>query len=75
VQFTDLNATLTPFQRRYVSMIRRCDELQRKLTFFADEVHKCGLPVQTAGSVDEFSGCGSPFRRITDLHLRLQVTR
>jgi V-type H+-transporting ATPase subunit a len=54
VQFTDLNESLTPFQRRYVSMIRRCDELERKLAFFADEVRKCGLQMQTAGSVDEF---------------------
>jgi len=54
VQFTDLNEGLTPFQRRFVGSLKRCDELERKLKFFAAEVDGCGLPVQTAGSVDEF---------------------
>ena len=54
MQFTDLNEGLTPFQRRYVGSLKRCDELERKLKFFAAEVDGCGLPVQTAGSVDEF---------------------
>ena len=54
MQFTDLNETLTPFQRRYVSMIRRCDELERKIKYFVAEIEKCGMPVQSAGSVDEF---------------------
>eukprot|EP00613_Pedinella_sp_CCMP2098_P079660 CAMPEP_0171950244 /NCGR_PEP_ID=MMETSP0993-20121228/76918_1 /TAXON_ID=483369 /ORGANISM="non described non described, Strain CCMP2098" /LENGTH=96 /DNA_ID=CAMNT_0012594995 /DNA_START=158 /DNA_END=444 /DNA_ORIENTATION=+ len=54
VQFTDLNETLTAFQRRFVSMIKRCDELERKLKYFSGEIEKCGMPVQAAGTVNEF---------------------
>jgi len=45
VSFTDLNPTLTPFQRRYVSYVKRCDELERKLRFFQAETTKFGLPI------------------------------
>ena len=37
VQFQDLNPSLTPFQRRYVGSVKRCDEMERILRFF-DEV-------------------------------------
>jgi V-type H+-transporting ATPase subunit a len=54
VQFTDLNPELTPFQRRYVSYIKRCDEIERKIRYLAGEVKKLGLTVQPAGTVDSF---------------------
>uniref|UniRef100_A0A7S1XVR6 V-type proton ATPase subunit a n=1 Tax=Phaeomonas parva TaxID=124430 RepID=A0A7S1XVR6_9STRA len=54
VQFTDLNPEATPFQRRYVSAIKRCDELERKLRYFAAQVQEMGLTPQSAGSVDQF---------------------
>ena len=38
IQFTDLNPDLTAFQRRYVAYIKRIDELERKLSFFGEEV-------------------------------------
>lgn len=38
IQFTDLNPELTAFQRRYVAYIKRIDELERKLSFFGEEV-------------------------------------
>lgn len=38
IQFTDLNPELTAFQRRYVAYMKRIDELERKLSFFANEV-------------------------------------
>ena len=34
------NPELTPFQRRYVWYVRRCDELERKLRFFAERVRQ-----------------------------------
>jgi V-type H+-transporting ATPase subunit a len=49
-----LNPDLTPFQRRYVSYVKRCDELERKLRFFYSELDKFGLEAKTAGSVDAF---------------------
>lgn len=54
IQFTDLNPDLTPFQRRYVSFVRRCDELERKLRFFGNECDNFGLSLETAGDVESF---------------------
>jgi len=58
VQFTDLNPDLTPFQRRYVSYVKRCDELERKLRFFAAECDKFNLELEPAGDVDTFVNNG-----------------
>ena len=49
-----LNPDLTPFQRRYVSYVKRCDELERKLRFFAGECDKFELTLESAGNVDDF---------------------
>ena len=54
IQFTDLNPDLTPFQRRYVSYVRRCDELERKLRFFGHECDNFGLSLESAGDVESF---------------------
>lgn len=54
VQFTDLNPELTPFQRRYVAYIRRCEEIERKIRFVNGEVKKMGVPVLPCGTVDGF---------------------
>lgn len=56
IQFTDLNPELTPFQRRYVSFIKRCDEIERKIRYVHTEVKKVGVPVQNAGSIEDFLG-------------------
>jgi V-type H+-transporting ATPase subunit a len=49
-----LNPDLTPFQRRYVSYIKRCDELERKLRFFTNEIDKFDLEMVSAGNADSF---------------------
>lgn len=54
IQFTDLNPELTPFQRRYVSYVKRCDELERKLRYFSAECDKFELSLESAGNVDDF---------------------
>ncbi len=54
IQFTDLNPDLTPFQRRYVSFVRRCDELERKLRFFGTECDNFGLRLENAGDIESF---------------------
>ena len=53
-QFTDLNPELTPFQRRYVAFIKRCDEIERKIRYVNGEVKKMHVPLQSAGSVEHF---------------------
>jgi len=54
IQFTDLNPELTPFQRRYVSYVKRCDELERKLRYFSTEIGKFHVDIESAGNVDDF---------------------
>ncbi|KAL3921098.1 MAG: hypothetical protein SGILL_002926 [Bacillariaceae sp.] len=49
-----MNPDLTPFQRRYVSYVKRCDELERKLRFFATEIDKFKIETESAGNVDAF---------------------
>jgi V-type H+-transporting ATPase subunit a len=49
-----LNPDLTPFQRRYVSYVKRCDELERKLRFFSGEIDKFELEMTSAGQIDSF---------------------
>ena len=45
LQFKDLNADRSAFQRTFASQIKRCDEMARQLRFLTDEVEKAGLPV------------------------------
>nr|XP_018903507.1 PREDICTED: V-type proton ATPase 116 kDa subunit a isoform X2 [Bemisia tabaci] len=40
VQFRDLNAGVNSFQRKFVSEVRRCDEMERKLRYIEVEVSK-----------------------------------
>jgi len=54
IQFTDLNPDLTPFQRRYVSYVKRCDELERKIRYISAEIDKFDLVCASAGTVEEF---------------------
>lgn len=54
MQFTDLNPELTPFQRRYVSYVKRCDEIERKIRYLYGEVKSMEIPVKPAGEIIDF---------------------
>ncbi|KAL5224262.1 hypothetical protein ABZP36_010901 [Zizania latifolia] len=43
VQFKDLNADKSPFQRTYASQIKRCGEMARKLWFFKEQMSKAAI--------------------------------
>ena len=43
VQFKDLNAQKSAFQRTYANQVKRCDEMQRKLRFLYDEMVKADV--------------------------------
>ncbi|KAF3683527.1 V-type proton ATPase subunit a1 [Capsicum chinense] len=43
IQFRDLNAEKSPFQRTFVNQVKRCVEMSRKLRYFKDQMHKAGL--------------------------------
>ncbi|XP_010271518.1 PREDICTED: V-type proton ATPase subunit a2-like [Nelumbo nucifera] len=47
VQFKDLNAEKSPFQRTYATQIKRCGEMARKLRFFKEQMTKAGLTPST----------------------------
>jgi V-type H+-transporting ATPase subunit a len=69
IQFTDLNPDLTPFQRRYVSFIKRCDEIERKIRYVNGEVKRMGVPIQPAGSIESFVENNSGFEGTTGSQL------
>lgn len=48
IQFTDLNTSLTPFQRRYVSYVKRCNEMERKIRFMEAELIKFNISSQVS---------------------------
>lgn len=50
MQFTDMTPELTPFQRRYVNNIKRCDELERKIRYVNGEIKKMNVGIQIAPS-------------------------
>ena len=54
VQFTDLQGDLTTFKRHYTPQIRRCDELEKKLFFFAEEMRKTNTPTPEPRSQEAF---------------------
>ncbi|PIA55932.1 hypothetical protein AQUCO_00700328v1 [Aquilegia coerulea] len=43
LQFKDLNAEKSPFQRTYAAQIKRCGEMARKLRFFREQMTKAGF--------------------------------
>ncbi|KAL8160216.1 hypothetical protein V2J09_001753 [Rumex salicifolius] len=51
VQFRDLNADKSPFQRTFVNQVKRCAEMSRKLRFFKDQISKTGLVVSANPSM------------------------
>ncbi|XP_057966146.1 V-type proton ATPase subunit a3 [Malania oleifera] len=47
LQFKDLNAEKSPFQRTYATQIKKCGEMARKLRFFREQMSKAGLSPST----------------------------
>lgn len=45
LQFRELNADKSPFQRTFVNQVKRCAEMSRKLRFFKDQISKAGLAI------------------------------
>ena len=54
MQFTDLNPELTPFQRRFVSFVKRCDEIERKIRYLHGETKALDIPIKPAGEIIDF---------------------
>jgi V-type H+-transporting ATPase subunit a len=60
-----LNADVNAFQRKFVSEVRRCDELERKLRYIEAEVNKEGLHIP---EIEDLPNSPNP-REITDLEV------
>ncbi|KAI4373512.1 hypothetical protein MLD38_011631 [Melastoma candidum] len=43
LQFRDLNANKSPFQRTFANQVKRCGEMARKLQYFKDQILKSGI--------------------------------
>lgn len=70
VQFRDLNVDVNAFQRKFVSEVRRCDELERKLRYIEAEVNKENLHIP---EIEDLPNSPNP-REITDLETALEKT-
>ena len=46
VAFRDLNREKSAFQKTYANQVKRCDEMLRKLRFFAEHASKAGITVK-----------------------------
>mmetsp|Transcript_6404 Transcript_6404/g.10091 ORF Transcript_6404/g.10091 Transcript_6404/m.10091 type:complete len:883 (-) Transcript_6404:1378-4026(-) len=54
LQFTDLNAEQTLFQRRYVNDVQRCDAVERKLKYLEEQLEKFKVSAVESPNVDAF---------------------
>ncbi|XP_001942580.2 V-type proton ATPase 116 kDa subunit a-like [Acyrthosiphon pisum] len=53
VQFRDSNPDVNAFQRKFVSEVRRCDEMEQKLRYLENEIKKDGIPMLDTGEKPE----------------------
>lgn len=67
-----LNGNVNAFQRKFVSEVRRCDEMQRKLRYIEAEVRKDNVSI-TDLDEDEIPRAPNP-REIIDLEAHLEKT-
>ncbi|KAK1651707.1 hypothetical protein QYE76_069512 [Lolium multiflorum] len=52
IQFKDLNADKSPFQRTFAAQIKRTGEMARKLRFFKDQMSKAGIQASPLQSTE-----------------------
>ncbi|EDW14441.1 V-type proton ATPase 116 kDa subunit a1 [Drosophila mojavensis] len=71
VQFRDLNCTVNVFQRKFVTEVRRCDELERKIRYIETEIKKDGIALPDIQ--DDIPRAPNP-REIIDLEAHLEKT-
>uniref|UniRef100_A0A224X7A5 V-type proton ATPase subunit a n=1 Tax=Panstrongylus lignarius TaxID=156445 RepID=A0A224X7A5_9HEMI len=70
VQFRDLNGEMSAFQRKFVSEVRRCEEVERKLRYIAVEVKKDDVAIP---ELEEIPEAPNP-RELIDLEAQVERT-
>ena len=50
--YTQVNADVNAFQRKFINEVRRCDEMERKLRFLYNELESAGIEVRPGGNVE-----------------------
>ncbi|XP_065355709.1 V-type proton ATPase 116 kDa subunit a 1 [Calliphora vicina] len=70
VQFRDLNTDVNAFHRKFVSEVRRCDELERRIRYIENELRKDEISLP---ALDEDNEPAAPNpREIIDLEAKLE---
>ena len=59
IEFVDLQSKLTAFQRPYTPLLKRFDDIENKIRFLAEELHKNEVVVVPMGSPESFLGLNS----------------
>lgn len=67
---TQLNGEVNAFQRKFVSEVRRCDEMERKIRYVESEVKKDGVKIKDC---EDIPRAPNP-REIIDLEAHLEKT-
>ncbi|KAG7476386.1 hypothetical protein MATL_G00082330 [Megalops atlanticus] len=68
VEFRDLNPSVSSFQRKFVSEIKRCEEMERILAYLLREIRKAGIPLPDV----EVSPVAPPPRQVLEIMEQLQ---
>lgn len=71
MSFPQLNCTVNVFQRKFVTEVRRCDELERKIRYIETEIKKDGIALPDIQ--DDIPRAPNP-REIIDLEAHLEKT-
>ncbi|XP_016980806.1 V-type proton ATPase 116 kDa subunit a1 [Drosophila rhopaloa] len=72
VQFRDLNDEVSAFQRKYVTEVRRCDDMERRLRYVESEMKKDEVKLPTLRPEEEPSAPNP--REAVDLDAQLEKT-
>ncbi|KAG9353928.1 hypothetical protein JZ751_012052 [Albula glossodonta] len=68
VEFRDLNPSVSSFQRKFVSEIKRCEEMERILGYLLREIRKAGIPLPDV----EVSPIAPPPKQVLEIMEQLQ---
>ncbi|XP_067341007.1 V-type proton ATPase 116 kDa subunit a 2 isoform X5 [Channa argus] len=68
VEFRDLNPSVSSFQRRFVSEIKRCEEMERMLGYLLREIQKANIAIPE----EDESPLAPPPRQVLEIMEQLQ---